>query len=167
MFTDTNLGQLRSVHRPIFWRILFLTVLCLCLLIILLLIAVIMVNELRQVRGIPFAPIGGLIVIGLLFALLVSFLVGELRKWLPTRKAALRIYERGFSYQKAHRSIRTCRWDEVKDVTHRRVMIHRKHGTPMRVLVIRSIVLKDGEIVEFADTLQKVTRLIGAALKTN
>jgi Family of unknown function (DUF6585) len=165
---NANFGRLCSVHRPIVWRILLLALLCLCFLFIVLLVVIVLIDSLSQGKGISFGAVGGVLVIVLLFLLLASFLVSELRKWLPTRKVALRIYDQGLKYKNANQ-IEACRWDQIRDITHRTLNIHSKHSAPVRISVIRSIVREDGEVIVLADTLdlRKITGLIGAAIKAN
>lgn len=111
--------------------------------------------------SVRFGCLGG---IGLILALLIGFLASEIRKWYPTRRVRLKIFDHGFTYQD-HDEIQACAWNEIKDITHRTVMVHSKHSAPRRVSVIRSIVREDGTVIVLAETLNlhKLTGLITAA----
>jgi hypothetical protein len=99
----------------------------------------------------------------LILALLIGFLISETRKWYPTRKARLKIYELGFTYEEQDRR-QYCAWNEIKDITHRTIKIHSKHSPARRISVIRSIVKQDGTVIVLAETLNlpKLTSLITA-----
>lgn len=112
-------------------------------------------------------PFGCLGAVALILLLLVSLLVSEIRKWYPARSVRLKIFEYGFTYQEPN-GVQTCAWNEIKDITHRRDLVHSKHSPPRRVSVIRSIVKKDGNVIVLAQTLNlhKLTSLITAATKS-
>ena len=102
----------------------------------------------------------------LLLVLISSFLWKDFRKWLATRTSKLMIFDRGFTYETGGR-IETCHWDDIKDITFRRVEVASKHSPPKRVNLIRSIVKKNGEMISLAETLNltSITKLITAARK--
>ena len=103
---------------------------------------------------------------GLMLALIWSFLVKDLRKWSATKTSKLMIFERGFTYESEGRT-EACHWDEIKDITYRRVEVRSKHAAPRRVNLVRSIVKSDGELISLAETLNltRITKLITAARK--
>lgn len=100
---------------------------------------------------------------GLILAILIGFLVSEIRKWRPTKGVRLKIFERGFTYRD-HKGIEACAWNEIRDITHRTVRVHSKHSAPRTVSVIRSVVKNDGTVIVLAETLNlhKLTTLISA-----
>jgi len=102
----------------------------------------------------------------LLLSLICSFLLKDFRKWSTTRTSKLTIFEQGFTYESGGRT-ETCHWDDIKDITFRRVEVASKHSPPRRVNLIRSIVKKDGEMVSLAETLNltRITKLITTARK--
>jgi hypothetical protein len=102
----------------------------------------------------------------LLLAVVSIFLLQDFRKWSATRKSKLMIFEKGFSYE-TESGLETCHWDDIKDITFRRVEVAGKHSRPRRVNLIRSIVKKDGEMISLAETLDltSITKLITAARK--
>ena len=161
---DINLGELRSAHRPPIWRILIMAMVSLGPLFILGLGIALLIDDFAHGRGAYpgrlSSRFGCLGVIGLILALLIGFLVSEIRKWYPTRSVRLKIFENGFTYQDRDK-IQACAWNEIKDITHRTVMVHSKHSAPRRVSVIRSIVKMDGTVIVLAETLNlhKLTSL--------
>jgi hypothetical protein len=171
---DHNLGELRSVHRPSTVRIWLLALVALGLLIPVLLGVLLTFDSFTSVftdsKEGTFSrvssPLICLSVSGLLLALIVSFLVKDFRKWSATRTAKLMIFQKGFAYESEGR-IETCHWDEIKDITYRRVEVTHKHSPPRRVNLIRSIVKRDGEMISLADTLSltRITEVITAARK--
>lgn len=159
-----DLGELRSVHRPSTVRLWLMALVALALL------GFVMLGVLSLLNSLTSGPIlGPVICLGvpvLLLALIGSFLVKDFRKWSATRTSKLMIFEKGLSYETAGR-IETCRWDDIKDITFRRVEVAGKHSPPRRVNLIRSIVKKDGEMFSLAETLNltSITKLITAARK--
>jgi len=102
-------------------------------------------------------------VVGLLLALLGSILVSDYRAWSATRTVKLAIYQEGFTYESQSR-IEACRWDEIEKIKFKMLQVHSK-AFRTRVKVIRSIVKKDGTVINFAETLdlRQITRLITTA----
>lgn len=164
---DNKLGELRSVHRPPIWRILFMAMVALAPLFLFGLGLLVLIDDFVHGRDTNLnklmTPIGCLGVLALILALLIGFLVGEFRKWFATRSVRLKIFERGFTYED-HNQTQVCAWDEIKDITHRKIKIHRYHSASRRISIIRSIVKRDGTVIELAETLDlhKLTRLIEA-----
>ena len=169
-----DLGELRSIHRPSKVRLWLMALAALALLSFVMLGVLALLNSLTSGTAINkegmlnmiFAPVICLGVPVLLLALIGSFLVKDFRKWSATRTSKLMIFEQGFSYETAGR-IESCRWDDIKDITFRRVEVASKHAPPRRVNLIRSIVKKDGEMISLAETLNltSITKLITAARK--
>ena len=169
-----DLGELRSIHRPSTVRLWLMALVALALLSFVMLGVLALLNSLTSEPAINkegmvntiFAPAICLGVPVLLLALIGSFLVKDFRKWSATRTSKLMIFEKGFSYETAGR-IETCRWDDIKDITFRRVEVASKHSPPRRVNLIRSIVKRDGEMISLAETLNltSITKLITAARK--
>ena len=162
---DTNLGELRSVHRPPVWRIWIMAMVSLGPLFLLGLGIVLLIDDFIHGRDLNlnklstrFGCLGG---IGLILALSAGLLVSEIRKWWRTRTVRLKIYERGFTYQERDRT-EVCAWNEIKDITHRMIKIHPRYSPSRRIRVIRSIVKTDGTVIVLAETLNriKLTRLI-------
>ena len=159
-----NLGELRSVHRPMIWRIWLMALITLAPLFLIGLGVIIAIDDAIHGRA-SFSklagPLGCVGVIGLLTALLISFVVGEFRKWRPTRTVRLKIYEQGFTYEEQGR-IQVCRWNEIRDITHRTIKVHSKNAAPRRVSVIRAIIKSDGTVISLAETLNllKLTPLL-------
>lgn len=169
--SDRNLGELHSVHRPSTLRIWLMSLIGLTLLSVIALVVILTIESLTsssQSKGGFFdrllTPLGCAGVMGLLFALVFSFLLRDFRKWLATRTVALRIYQDGLTYE-SKGQMEACSWTEIKDITHRRIEVSSKHSPPRRVNVIRSIIKADGTFISFADTLnlRKITTLINAA----
>lgn len=162
---DNKLGELRSVHRPSTWQIWFLAMISLAPLFLLALGIVILIDDFVHGRAQGanklLTPIGCLGGLGLILALLIGFLFSEFRKWFPTRSVRLKIFERGFTYED-HNQTQVCAWDEIKDITHRKVKIQRWHSASRRISIIRSVVKRDGTVIVLAETLNlhKLTRLI-------
>lgn len=102
-------------------------------------------------------------VVGLLLALLGSIMVSDYRAWSATRTVKLTIYQEGFTYESRGR-IEACRWDEIEKIKSRLIEVHSK-AFRARVKVIRSIVKKDGTVIDLAGTLnlRQVTALITTA----
>ncbi len=75
----------------------------------------------------------------------------------------LTIYEGGFTYESQGR-IEACRFDEIEKLESRFIEVHSK-AFRTRVKVIRSIVKKDGMVINLAETLdlRQITGLITAA----
>ncbi|HEX3228067.1 MAG TPA: hypothetical protein VHQ95_03835 [Pyrinomonadaceae bacterium] len=162
---DINPGELRSVHRPTTWRIWIMAMVSLGPLFLLGLSIVLLIDDFAQGRDASpgqlstrFGCVGGIV---LILALLIGFLISEMRKWYPTRTVRLKIYERGFTYEEQDRR-QVCAWNEIKDITHRTIKVHSKHSPPRRISVIRSIVKRDGTAIVLAETLNlhKLTSLI-------
>ena len=159
-----QLGELRSVHRPSTVRLWLMALVALALL------SFVMLSLLALLNSLTSGPIlGPAICLGvpvLLLALVSSFLLKDFRKWSATKTSKLMIFEKGFSYETGGR-IETCHWDDIKDITFRRVEVASKHSPPGRVNLIRSIVRKDGEMISLAETLNltSITKLITAARK--
>jgi hypothetical protein len=162
---DINPGELRSVHRPPTWRIWILALASLGPLFLLGLSIVLLIDDFAHGRNVSlsqlstrFGCLGG---IGLILALLIGFLISEMRKWWRTRTVRLKIYEQGFTYEEQDRR-QVCAWNDIKDITHRTIKIHAKHSPARRVSVIRSIVKRDGTVIVLAETLNlhKLTGLI-------
>jgi len=134
------------------------------------LLSFVMLGVLALLNSLTSGPIlGPAICLGvpvLLLALVSSFLLKDFRKWSATKTSKLMIFEKGFSYETGGR-IETCHWDDIKDITFRRVEVASKHSPPGRVNLIRSIVRKDGEMISLAETLNltSITKLITAARK--
>ena len=164
-----DLGELRSVHRPTTIR-LWLTGI-----VVLALLSFVIAGVLALLNSSPAGPAmnkegfantisGQAICLGvpvLLLALISSFLWKDFRKWSASRTSKLIIFENGFSYESAGR-IETCLWNDIKDITFRRVEVSNKHAPRRKVNLIRSIVRKDGELISLAETLnlEKITNLI-------
>jgi hypothetical protein len=169
-----DLGELRSVHRPTTVRLWLMGLVAVAVL------SFFLVGVLAWLNSLPSGPAvnkegllntiaGPAICLGvpvLLLALVSSFLLKDFRKWSASRTSKLMIFEKGFSYESAGR-IETCRWDDIKDITFRRVEVTSKHSPPRKVNLIRSIVRKDGEMISLAETLNlgRITRLITTASK--
>ena len=164
---EDRLGELRSVHRPSIWPLLFMAMVALAPLFLFGLGVVVLIDDFVHGRATSankvLTPIGCLGVLGLILVLLIGFLVSEFRKWYPTRSVRLKIFERGFTYEE-HNQVQVCAWDEIKDITHRKIKIHRWHSASRRISIIRSIVKRDGTVIVLAETLNlhKLTRLIEA-----
>ena len=107
-----------------------------------------------------FICMGG---VGLLLAILGGILVSDYRAWSATRTVRLIIYQEGFTYESQGR-IEVCRWDEIEKTKFGSVEVSSK-AFRARVKVIRSIVKKDGTVIDFAKTLdlRQITELITAA----
>jgi hypothetical protein len=97
-------------------------------------------------------------------ALIASFWIKDYRKLSKTKTLRLTLYQNGFTYESDGQKD-SCRWEEIRDITHRSVQIHSKHAPPRRVRLIWSVLKKDGELISFAETLDltKITRLIETA----
>ena len=110
------------------------------------------------------SPLICLGVSSLCLALFGSFLISDFRKWSATRTVRLRIYDEAFTYE-SKGQIEACRWDEIKDINFRVIEIKSKHSAPTKERVIRSIVKRDGTVVNLAETLNliKITKLITEA----
>jgi hypothetical protein len=102
-------------------------------------------------------------VVGLLLALLGGILVSDYRAWSATKTVKLTIYQEGFTYESQGR-IAVCRWDEIEKMRSRFVEVYSK-AFRARVKVIRSVVKKDGTVIDLAETLdlRQITELITAA----
>jgi hypothetical protein len=102
-------------------------------------------------------------VVGLLLAILGSILVSDYRAWSATRTVRLTIYQEGFTYESQGR-IEVCRWDEIEKMKSGFMDVYSK-AFRARVKVIRSIVKKDGTVIDLAKTLdlRQVTELITTA----
>ena len=101
--------------------------------------------------------------VGLLLALLGSISVSDYRAWSATRTVQLTIYQEGFAYESQGR-VQVCRRDEIEKVKSRFVEVHSR-ALRARAKVIRSIVKKDGTVIDLATTLdpRQITELIAAA----
>jgi hypothetical protein len=123
----------------------------------------------RDTRG-PQTNLVGLVIClvvpALLLLLICSFLIKDFRKWSVTKTSKLTIFRKGFTYESEGRT-EACQWNEIKDITYRRVEVVSKHSARRRVNLIRSIVRKDGEMISLPETLNltRITRLITAAKK--
>ena len=169
-----DLGELRSVHRPSTARLWLMALVALALLSFVLLGLLALLNSwisgaAINKNGMLNSIFGPTICLGvpvLLLSLICSFLLKDFRKWSTTRTSKLTIFEKGFTYESGGR-IETCIWDDIKDITFRRVEVASKHSPPRRVNLIRSIVKKDGEMVSLAETLNltRITKLITTARK--
>jgi len=169
-----DLGELRSVHRPSTVRLWLMALVTLALLSFVMLGVLALLNSLTSgsainKEGSLNTILGPSICLGvpvLLLALIGNFLLQDFRKWSATRTSKLMIFEKGFSYETEGR-IETCHWDDIKDITFRRVEVANKHSPTRRVNLIRSIVRKDGEMISLAETLNltSITKLITAARK--
>jgi len=159
-----DLGELRSIHRPSTVRLWLMALAALALLSFVLLGLLALLNSLTS--GPILGPTICLAVPLLLLALICSFLLKDFRKWSATRTTKLMVFEKGFTYESSGR-IETCHWEDIKDITFRRVEVASKHSPPRRVNLIRSIVKNDGEMVSLAETLNltTITKLITAARK--
>ena len=102
-------------------------------------------------------------VVSLLLALLGSIWVSDYRAWSATRTVKLTIYQEGFTYESQGR-MEVCRWDEIEKMKSRFMEVTSK-AFRARVKVIRSIVRKDGTVIDLAKTLdlRQITELITAA----
>jgi hypothetical protein len=102
-------------------------------------------------------------VAGLLLALLGGISVSDYRAWSATRTVKLTIYREGFTYESRGR-VEACRWDEIEKIKFKLIEVHSK-AFRARVKVIRSIVKKDGAVINLAETLdlRQITGLITAA----
>jgi len=169
-----DLGELRSVHRPSIVRLRLMALVALALLGFVLLGLLALLNSLISGAAINkdgmlisiFGPVICLGVPVLLLVLISSFLRKDFRKWSATRTSKLMIFDRGFTYETDGR-IETCHWDEIKDITFRRVEVVSKHSPPRRANLIRSIVKNDGEMISLAESLNltRITQLIATARK--
>jgi hypothetical protein len=169
-----NLGELRSAHRPSTVRIWILAALSLGLsmpvLLGILLTFDAFTSLFTQTKEGTFerasSPLICLGVSSLCLALFGSFLISDFRKWAATRTVRLRIYQEGFTYA-SDGQIETYRWDEIKDINFRVIGVHSKHSAPTKVRVIRSIVKRDGTVINLAETLNltQITKLIATAQK--
>jgi hypothetical protein len=169
-----NLGELRSVHRPLtfhiwMWLVLFLAPLMLLLLSVVLtleaLTSVVTQSQEKTLKTISnsLTCVG---LLSLLLAILGSILISDYREWSATRTVKLRIYQAGFTYE-SKGQMEVCRWDEIKDINYRFVPSYSKAFPGSKVKVIRSIVRRDGTAMSLAKTLNliKITELITAAKK--
>ena len=124
---EPNLGGLLSIHRPSTWRFWFMAMIALAPMFLLVLGIVILIDDFGQGRDVGAGPFGCLGGIVLVLALLIGLLVSEFRKWYPTRSARLKIFEQGFTYEDQNRR-QVCAWHEIKDITYRKIKIHRWHS---------------------------------------
>ena len=171
---NQDLGELRSVHRPSTARLWLMALVALALLSFVLLGLLALLNSwisgaAINKGGMPNSILGPTVCLAVplvLLALVCSVLLKDFRKWSATRTTKLMIFEKGFTYESGGRT-ETCHWDDIKDITFRRVEVASKHSPPRRVNLIRSIVKKDGEMVSLAETLNltSITKLITAARK--
>ena len=169
-----DLGELPSVHRPTTVRLWLMGLVVLALLSFVVVGILALLNSspsgaAMKEGGLLDTIVGPAICLGvpvLLLALVSSFLLKDLRKWSASRTSKLMIFEKGFSYESAGQ-IESCRWDDIKDITFRRIQITSKHSPARKVNLIRSIVRKDGEMISLAETLnlEKITKLITTARK--
>jgi hypothetical protein len=166
-----NLGELRSVHqppKPRLWPMLTLStpllmIAALCTLLILDSFTSVLTGS-REAR--PDDVSNYFIcmsVVVLLLALLGSILVSDYRAWSATRTVKLTIYQEGFTYESQGR-IEACRWDEIEKIKFKLIEVHSK-AFRARVKVIRSIVKKDGTVINLVETLdlRQITGLITTA----
>jgi hypothetical protein len=166
-----NLGELHSVHRPPKPRLWSMLALGTPLLMIAALCTLLILDSFTGVftgstKGSTDDVSNYFICMGvvvLLLALLGSILVSDYRAWSATRTVKLTIYQEGFTYESQGR-IEACRWDEIEELKSKLIEVHSK-ALRARVKVIRSIVKKDGTVINLADTLdlRQITELITAA----
>lgn len=165
-----KLGELRSVHRPPkpgLWLILA----SIPLLILVVLCTILIFDSFTGIfTGSTEGRSGGVSnyficmgVLGLLLVLLGSMFLSDYRAWSATRTVKLTIYQEGFTYESQDR-IEVCRWDEIETIKTRLMEVVSK-AFRARVKVIRSIVKKDGTVIELAKTLnlRQITELITSA----
>jgi hypothetical protein len=163
-----NLGELRSVHRPSKPALWMMLALGTPLLMIAALCTLLIIDSLTGVftgsREISAAGVSNYFictgVVGLLLALLGSILVSDYRAWAATKTVKLTIYQEGFTYESRGR-IESCRWDEIEKCKSKFIEVYSK-AFRTRVKVIRSIVKKDGTVINLAETLdlRQITELI-------
>ncbi|HEX8719882.1 MAG TPA: hypothetical protein VF736_04515 [Pyrinomonadaceae bacterium] len=166
-----NLGELRSVHRPpkpSLWPTLALST---PLLIIAALCTLLIFDSFTGVftgsKGGTSDVVSNYFIcmgaVGLLLAILGGVLVSDYRAWSATRTVKLTVYQEGFTYESRGR-IEVCRWDEIEKMKSGFTEVHSK-AFRTRVRVIRSVVKKDGTVIDLARTLdlRRITELIKAA----
>ena len=166
------LGELSSAHRPSTVRLWIMALISPGLLVSVLLGAFLTLDSFTslftQTKKDPLqrsaAPLICLGVSSLCLALFSSFLVSDFRKWSATKSVKLMIYQSGFTFE-SKGQIEASRWDEIKDINFRVIEIHHKHSTPTKVRVIRSMVKRDGQVIDLPETLNliKITLRITAA----
>ncbi len=169
----SNLGELRSVHRPSkpsFWPTLALST---PLLIIAALCTLLILDSFTGAftgskERSPDDVSNYLIctgAVGLLLALLGGMLVSDYRAWSATRTVKLTIYQEGFTYESRGR-MEVCRWGEVGKFKSKFISVHSK-AFRARAKVIRSVVKKDGSEIKLAETLdlRRITALMNAAME--
>jgi hypothetical protein len=167
----SHLGELRSVHRPSKPRLWPMLALATPLLMIAALCTVLMLDSFTGVftgsKGVSPDDVSNYFicmgVVGLLLAVLGSIYVSDYRAWSATRTVKLTIYQEGFTYESRGRK-EVCRWDEIEKIKFRFIQVHSK-AFRIRVKVIRSIVKKDGTVINLAETLnlRQITGLITSA----
>jgi hypothetical protein len=166
-----QLGELHSVHRPSKPRLWPMLALCTPLLMVAALCTLLILDSFTGVftgskEGTLddvsnyFICMGGVV---LLLALLGSIAVSDYREWSATRTVKLTIYQEGFTYESQGR-IEACRWDEIEKIKFKWIEVRTK-AFRTRVKVIRSIVKKDGIVINLAETLnlRKITEIITTA----
>jgi hypothetical protein len=166
-----SLGELRSVHRPSKPGLWPVSALGTPLLLIAALCTLLMLDSFTGVftggKGAPSADVSNYFicmgVVSLLLALLGSIMVSDYRAWSATKTVKLTIYQEGFTYESQGR-LEACRWDEIEKCKSKFIEVHSK-AFRARVKVIRSIVKKDGTVINLAETLdlRQVTALITTA----
>ena len=104
--------------------------------------------------------------LGLLLAVIGSILISDFREWSRTRTVKLSIYQEGFTYE-SEGHMEACRWGEIKDINFRFIEVASKAFYRRRVKVIRSIVKRDGTVINLAGTLnlERITNLISPMKK--
>jgi len=165
------LGELRSVHRPSKPRLWPTLALSTPLLIIAALCTLLILDSFTGVftesKEDPSDDVSNYLicmaVAGLLLAVLGSIMVSDYHAWSATRTVKLTIYQEGFTYESQGR-MEACRWDEIEKIKSKLIEVHTK-AFRARVKVIRSIVKKDGTVIDLAETLdlRQITGLITTA----
>ena len=165
------LGELRSVHRPSKPRLWPTLALSTPLLMIAALCTLLILDSLTGVftggKEVTLDDVSNYLicmaVVGLLLAVLGSILISDYRAWSATRTVKLTIYQEGFTYESRGR-VEACRWDEIEKIKSKLIDVHSK-AFRTRVKVIRSIVKKDGTVIDLAETLnlRQITALINTA----
>ena len=171
--SHSDLGEMRSVHRPSKPTILPILGLSIPLLMLAALCTLLIVDSFTGVltkgKGVTFETVSNYVicsgVTGLLLALLGSLLISDFRSWSGTRTVKLTIYQEGFTYESQGR-IEACRWDEIEKIKFGFIEVHSK-AFRARERVIRSIVKRGGAAINLAETLElrRITGLITAAMK--
>lgn len=170
----SDLGELRSVHRPAIFHLWAWLGLALCPLALFLFGAFLTLDAFASVStpsrektaetvSNSLACLG---VSGLLLAVLGSIWISDYRAWSATRTVKLRIYQNGFVYE-SQGHIEACRWNEIADIRFRFIPSYSKAFPGSKVRVIRAIETRGGTTINFAETLdlKRITALITTAKK--